>query len=290
MNKKIICMAAAACMVCMQLSALEFEFSWSQEVSVPGSDEKQNFSVTLKDLQEAYKSKKDADIDLSKIEGTENESAPKNEDKPDIDTIRTLAESGNPSFQIQLGIMYAQGKWLERDWNESLRWFELAAEQGNARAQNYIGSLYVLDKTGIPNDYEKAKVFFEKSAAQNYSKAYLGLGYVYYRTGKDNPQNYKKSLEYYKKAEKLGLRDAYYCIGSIYMEGAGVPQNDKKAFSYFEKGAKKGNVFCQRQLGLMYRDGKYVKKDTEQSKLWLNYAAKQGDEKAAQALSELEAQ
>lgn len=74
------------------------------------------------------------------------------------------------------------------------------------------------------------------------------------------------------------------------MEGAGVPQNDKKAFSYFEKGAKKGNVFCQRQLGLMYRDGKYVKKDTEQSKLWLNYAAKQGDEKAAQALSELEAQ
>lgn len=59
---------------------------------------------------------------------------------------------------------------------KALREWRPLAEQGDARAQYYLGLLYEKGD-GVPQDYEKAREWYEKSAAQGEANAqfYLGL-------------------------------------------------------------------------------------------------------------------
>ena len=62
------------------------------------------------------------------------------------------------------------------DFAKALREWRPFAEQGDARAQYYLGLLYE-NGDGVPRDYEKAREWYEKSAAQGEANAqfYLGL-------------------------------------------------------------------------------------------------------------------
>jgi len=50
-----------------------------------------------------------------------------------------LANEGIADAQLGLGILYGKGQGLLKDYSESIKWFRLAADQGNAEAQFYIG-------------------------------------------------------------------------------------------------------------------------------------------------------
>ena len=50
------------------------------------------------------------------------------------------------------------------DFAKALREWRPLAEQGDARAQYYLGLLYE-NGDGVPRDYEKAREWYEKSAA-----------------------------------------------------------------------------------------------------------------------------
>lgn len=62
------------------------------------------------------------------------------------------------------------------DFAKALREWRPLAEQGEARAQFYLGMLYE-NGDGVPEDYGKAREWYEKSAAQGDANAqfYLGL-------------------------------------------------------------------------------------------------------------------
>jgi hypothetical protein len=45
-----------------------------------------------------------------------------------------LAKQGNISAQLNLGVMYERGQGVAKDYAEALKWYRLAAEQGNANA------------------------------------------------------------------------------------------------------------------------------------------------------------
>ena len=52
------------------------------------------------------------------------------------------AEQDIARAQNALGIMYADGRGVPQDAAEAVRWFRLAAEQGNANAQANLGLRY----------------------------------------------------------------------------------------------------------------------------------------------------
>ena len=70
------------------------------------------------------------------------------------------------------------------DFAKALREWRPLAEQGDARAQYYLGLLYEKGD-GVPQDYEKAREWYEKSAAQGEANAqfYLGLMSAFGRGG-----------------------------------------------------------------------------------------------------------
>ena len=49
--------------------------------------------------------------------------------------VRAMAEQGDAFAQYNVGFMYANGLGVPQDDAEAVRWYRLAADQGNADAQ-----------------------------------------------------------------------------------------------------------------------------------------------------------
>ena len=59
-----------------------------------------------------------------------------------------------------------------------MQWFRKAAEQGGAKAQLNLGLMYVNGR-GVRQDYAQAAQWFSKAAEQGYAQEQFGLGVMY---------------------------------------------------------------------------------------------------------------
>src|SRR6266487_2686026 len=63
-------------------------------------------------------------------------------DAASLSRVRKAAEQGDAKAQFNLGSMYHDGQGLPRDYAEAFRWCQKAAEQGYARAQDGVGYMH----------------------------------------------------------------------------------------------------------------------------------------------------
>jgi len=68
---------------------------------------------------------------------------------------RLAADQGNAFAQSNLGLMYSNGRGVPQDDTEAAKWYRLAAEQGSGNAQNSLGVSYTIGR-GVPQDYVEA--------------------------------------------------------------------------------------------------------------------------------------
>ena len=162
----------------------------------------------------------------------------------------------------------------------ALAYLQLAANQGDDRAQYYLGGWYYNGNKNVPKDYKEAAKWFEKSAEQGNPDAQWSLAYLYY-TGYGVPQNFVKAKEWCEKAVKQDNLNAIGMLGVMYAYGEGVEKNDSIAFMYLKRAADLGDEISQRNIGSFYLDGRYVKRDETTGIRWTKLSAKNGD-KAAQ--------
>jgi TPR repeat protein len=59
-----------------------------------------------------------------------------------VEWYQRAAEQGDASAQNNLGVMYATGQGVAQDDAQAVRWYGLAAEQGHALAQYNLGGMY----------------------------------------------------------------------------------------------------------------------------------------------------
>jgi len=78
---------------------------------------------------------------------------------------RLAADQGNALAQFSLGVTYGAGRGVPQDHAEAVRWYRRAAEQGDANAQSNLGAMYGNGR-GVPQDYVAAHMWFNLSAAQ----------------------------------------------------------------------------------------------------------------------------
>ena len=78
--------------------------------------------------------------------------------------FRLAAEQGEAFAQHNLGFTYVNGRGVPQDDAEAVRWFRLAAEQGHARAQHSLGRMYA-DGRGVPQDYLSAHMWLNLASA-----------------------------------------------------------------------------------------------------------------------------
>ena len=78
--------------------------------------------------------------------------------------FRLLAERGDASGRLNLGLMYRKGQGVRQDYAKALKWFRRAAEQGVSRAQNNLGFIYGTGM-GVPKDFVQAHKWYYLAAA-----------------------------------------------------------------------------------------------------------------------------
>ena len=65
---------------------------------------------------------------------------------------------------LNLGWMYAGGKGVPQDYKTALKWYRLAAEQGNANAQISLGYMYAKGE-GVLQDFVYAHMWWNIAAS-----------------------------------------------------------------------------------------------------------------------------
>ena len=125
---------------------------------------------------------------------------------PIVDFWRARAEKGDALAQLNLGVMYENGRGVPEDDAEAVRWFRLAAEQGNAFSQSNLGVKY-LNGEGVPQDDAEAVRWWRLAAEQRYANAQFMLG-VMYRFGTGVPEDNVLAYMWWNLAAAQGNENA----------------------------------------------------------------------------------
>ena len=93
------------------------------------------------------------------------------DDSEAVKWYRLAAEQGDAAAQFNLGIKYDQGEGVPEDDSEAVKWYRLAAEQGDATAQFNLGIKYAQGE-GVLEDYVQAHAWLNLAAAQGHENAF----------------------------------------------------------------------------------------------------------------------
>jgi len=139
-------------------------------------------------------------------------------------------------------------EFTQQDYVEALRWYSLAAEQGDATAQNNIGAMH-----------EHA----------------MGV-----------PVNMVEAAKWYRRAADQGLSIAQYNLALLLGFGLGVPMDEAEATALLHKAVSQGYIPACTLLGTLYRHGDFVEKRIPIAAEMHVIAALEGNSDALAALAE----
>ena len=188
--------------------------------------------------------------------------------------IVALAVPANAGALIDGLVAYTFG-----DYATALKFLQPLAEQGDAKAQKYLGLMYEKG-LGVPQDGAEAVKWYPKAAEQGHrpSKFKLGRmnagpfvdGWVAYHRG-----DYAAAVKFWRPLAEQGDADAQYNLGVMYHRGRGVPKDDTEVVKWYNKAAEQGDAYEQYNLGVMYHHGQGFPKDHAEAAKWWRKAAEQ---------------
>ncbi|WON72889.1 caspase, EACC1-associated type [Nitrosospira sp. Is2] len=205
-----------------------------------------------------------------------------NTNYPAIHKYQKAAEEGNADAQNSLGSSYADGEGVPKDPAKAIGWYLKAAEQNNRYAQANLGWSYAHGE-GVPKDAVKAVEWYRKAADQGNANAQNSLGRMY-ENGEGVPKDAVKAVEWYQKAADQGNDNAQNSLGRMYENGEGVPKDAVKAVEWYRKAATQSHTNAQYNLGRMYANGEGVPKDAVKAVELYRKAASKGHANAQRQL------
>ena len=192
--------------------------------------------------------------------------------------LRESAEQGNAKAQLWLGRAYDEGNGVAKDSVEAVKWYRKSAEQGNARAQFNLGLAYDLGD-GVLENPEEAVKWYRESAEQGNADAQVFLGMAY-DDGNGVPKDSVEAVKWFRKSAEQGDASAQFNLGLAYFYGTGVTKDSVEAVEWYRKSAEQGNAVAQDSLGGAYADGVGVTKDSVEAMKWYRISAEQGNARA----------
>lgn len=140
------------------------------------------------------------------------------------EALIAAANADDALAQTRLGDRYRTGdEFTERDYVEALRWYRVAAEQGDPNAQDNLGSMY-LNGIGVPKDYAEAAKWYRKAAEQGLAVAQFNLA-LRYLHGNGVEQDDGEAALWLLRATARGYTEAIAQLGTLCRFGRGVPQD-----------------------------------------------------------------
>lgn len=161
--------------------------------------------------------------------------------------------------QYNIGMMYEEGKGVEKDISYALECYEACIKTDESiGGYNRAGAIYYEGQIPGAKDYAKAIHYFEqaRSKTNKWNNDRLASCYLHGYGCSPNYAYAKQLLEEVDRNSDLKK----YCLGLIYADGLGVPEDIKKGVNYLQAA---GNLPEAKQALLRFRKktfGKWVRR------------------------------
>lgn len=167
-----------------------------------------------------------------------------------LEAARKGAELGSATAIVVLGVMYADGILLPRDYPRAREQWLRAAKMGSPYAQWNLGVLSA-SGWGIPQDDADARAWFQRAAAGRDPLAMQLIAQRY------EPE---RAAELLKKAAEALYPDAFHNPLRIANFGNAAPDGTALV-SWYEEQARGGALWADTYVGLLYESGQWVRQD-----------------------------
>ena len=153
----------------------------------------------------------------------------------DLVKLKRSAEAGVPKSQLELALIYSEGRnGVRKNTEAAIKWFRLAASAGNSDAQVLLADAI--------------------------------------RRGLGTQKDINEAIIWYKMAAENGNPMAFASLGQIYLEGEGVVKDITEALEWLKRGAEADNPYSQMRLGDSYLAGQGVERSKAEAERWYERA------------------
>ncbi len=221
---------------------------------------RQNDAGIMGQAAELYKKAADQGFVLAKYELAMmhfNGQAGLNNHALGFQLMEEAALNGVPAAQSFRGEMFQEGRGVNKDPVEALKWFQLAADNNDPQAQVKMGEHCFRDASDL-HRFEKAYAWFKKAMDQKHTRAQalmakLLLSQEATRIGKFDLNT---AMNLYRTAAQAGDTIAMVNLGSILIHGKHtVSKNLEEGFKLFKKAAELGEYAGKMWLAICYASG-----------------------------------
>jgi TPR repeat protein len=207
-----------------------------------------------------------------------------------IETLKVEAEKGNPDAQLELAYRYDEGRnGCSVDKEKSAEWFQKGAKfaDKNSVAGFICKGNCLQNGYGITKDETEAIKWYQKAAETGDARGQLEMGWQY-NDGNGVEKNENEAVKWFRKAAEQGFPRAQNMLGICYYDGEGVEKDQAEAVKWVRKAAEQKYAPAQNNLGFCYHEGKGVSQDFKEAVKWYRKAAEQGDNVASKQIKNIE--
>lgn len=198
------------------------------------------YTEKLKVLAQKYYWGVEAEKDLSKA----------------LELYLKAADLGDNEAKYIAGGMYYKGYGTPRDLNKAFSLIYGAALDGKSttESQKLLGQFF-LTGTSTPKNYKEAMKWFGLAAENGDRDAQSELAYLYF-TGMGGEKDFDKAFYWYQESARQGLAVAQYSLGIMYFSGTGTVEADPvNAYGWLSlaaaqnhNGAKQARDYIEKNL------------------------------------------
>ena len=198
-----------------------------------------------------------------------------------FEETKLKAEKGDAIAQYFLGVMYREGKRVEKNHANAEKWFRKAAEQNDENAQHDLGVMYA-NGEGVDRDFFEALKWYRKAAEQNHAQAQFQIANMY-EVGIGVERDFAEAMKWYRLAAEQNYVGAQFKLGVMFREGKKVVEDSVEAVKWFRKAAEQNDTDAQFALGMVYYNGLVIgNRNVVEAYAWWNLAANASKRAAAE--------
>jgi TPR repeat protein len=161
--------------------------------------------------------------------------------------LEQAAASGQISAQNATG----QALLQLHEVDGALEWLQKAATQNNHDAQVTLGRLYYYGQGTLAQDYHQAFKWFNVAAQAGDASANYFMGLIY-KNGAGVPVNLAASVKYFKKGAEQNHPASLFMLANAYRSGEGVVRNDRRAKRLYRRAAEMNHHEAAEVLAMNY--------------------------------------
>lgn len=157
-----------------------------------------------------------------------------------VEVWRGLADGGDSAAQYSLALLLESGQnGVAVNLDDAVRYYDMAANAGVPEAQTNLGLMYA-EGRGVNRNPELAAEYWSKSAASGHAMALFNLGLAYYQ-GTGVPQSQDEATALIYRAAMASQPEAQFAIGQFFRHGLGVGKDLREALYWYKLASRKGH-------------------------------------------------